>query len=270
MAKVNLAKSSNLNTILKFVAWILFIFGMVVIFGVSINPETAPTVPPSPLDIFWPALFILLPVLWLKKLNGNSKGKRFLSSDGVIVTLAAVSVVLSAWGAYRGAQSYFVTQDELISQKFAAVNVVYQKRFDLVPNVAASAKALATQERAVINSITKARSLYLRSRSTNAKVGAINDFNRALLSVNVENYPNLKSDAGFLKLIQVLSDTENQLVTAQNDYNQQVTALNSQSRTFPYNFLAKHFIDQPIKNRLDQTIDFQTQNSQDLLKILKE
>lgn len=252
----------------KIAAWSLLVIGLLVFAGATINGDEALSVPPSPLDIISPViLFAILPLLWLKKVNDSQNQKRYLSSKTIIIALTIVALTTTSWGFYRDAQKYFVHQDELASQKFAAVNVVYVKRFNVVPNVAKSASALASQEQSIVSDITEARTAYLRSQSLDRKVGAINNFNEALtnISINVENYPDLKSDKGFLKLMDVIEKTEAQLATAKNDYNQQITALNTESRTFPYNFLAGNFIDSPVKVRIDESVSSQVLDSKRLL-----
>lgn len=255
----------------KIVAWALFVLGIVYFAGVTTNEPQAPDVPPSPLDILWPILLLaVLPLVWLKRINELQGQKRYLSSVTIIVGIALAGLLTTSWGFYRQAQSYFVFQDELISQKFTAVNVVYEKRFSLVPNIAKSANSLANQERVIVGDITKARAAYLGAQNLDTKVDAINDFNKALtaISINLENYPDLKSDQGFLELMRTIEKTEDQLAATKNDYNYQVTTLNTQSRTFPYNFLAGGFIEDPIKDRIDSSIDPKTLDASHLLDSL--
>lgn len=269
-----MAKSTKSTAMLKWQkvgAWSVLVLALLYYTGLTINTAEAPTAPPSPLDIIWPVVvFTILPLLWLKKVNDAQNEKRVLSSRNVIVALTVISLAVTSWGFYRDAQKYYVYQDELAAQKFAAVNVLYKQRFDLVPNVAKSAKALADQEKALVDNITSARTAFLRNQSLNSQVNAINDFNKALteISINVESYPNLKSDQGFLQLIKVLEESEAQLVIAKNDYNQQVTALNTQSRTFPYNMLAGSFIDDPVKTRIDESVDPRALDAKQLLNNL--
>lgn len=253
----------------KAVAWAVLVIGILYIVGTAMGSSEVPASPPNPLGMLLTAgLLITLPLIWLQKINKESGKARFLSGNNSIIVVTLLAIAISAYGFWGDTKRYFVTQDELVSQKFAAVNVVYQKRFDLVPNVAKSAKALADQEKAIVNNITSARTKYLDTQNTDQKAQAVNDFNRALISLNVENYPNLKSDSGFVELIKVLNDTEAQLVTAKNDYNQQVTILNSQSRSFPQSLWVKYILDEPIKTRLNDTADSQMQNAKDLLKDL--
>ena len=268
--KKNESSFKSLN-IQKRIAWTLVIIGLMSFAGVSMTTVDAPLAPPSPLDMIWsPLILVFLPLIWLKRVNDILGLRRYLSTKSVIIALTAGAVLVTGWTFYRDAQKYFVHQDELVSQKFAAVNIIYKKRFDLVPNVAKSAKALGAHERAVIDSITTARASYLRNNKPDGKVTAINDFNRAFteISINIENYPALKGDKGFLELITVLEETEAQLVDAKNDYNKQVTTLNTQSRTFPYNLLAGSLIEEPVKTRLEDTADTQIQNAKQLLDSL--
>ena len=126
----------------------------------------------------------------------------------------------------------------------ADIEVQYQRRFDLIPNLVNTAKGIAGLEQSVFTELANARSKYAgASAGSTDKVSAINQFDGALsrLLVIVENYPVLKSSESFLKLQDQLEGTENRISVSRNTYNSTVNQLNKKIQFFPSNIVAKLF-----------------------------
>jgi len=137
------------------------------------------------------------------------------------------------------------TAEETAKARWADVQNEYQRRADLVPNLVATVKGYAQQEKSVLTAVTEAR-----AKATSIQVsaddlkdpGKLQQLGQAqgelsqalgrLLSVT-ENYPDLKSNANFLALQSQLEGTENRITIARRDYNQAVQAYNTRIRTFP-------------------------------------
>ncbi len=165
-----------------------------------------------------------------------------------ICVLLLASLGLSGCG-YNALQQ----QDEGIKSAWAEVLNQYQRRADLVPNLVATVKGFAEQEKDVLLGVTEAR----------AKVGSINvspemvndpeamkkfgaaqgELSSALsrLLVVTENYPQLRSDALFRDLQAQLEGTENRITVARQRYIEAVQTYNITVRSFPTNLTAKMF-----------------------------
>jgi LemA protein len=145
------------------------------------------------------------------------------------------------------------TQDEAVKARWADVQNQYQRRADLVPNLVATVKGYAAQEREVLTAVTEAR-----ASATQVKVDAstITDpeafaryqasqdrLSGALgrLMLIQEAYPDLKSNQNFLALQDQLEGTENRIANARRDYNGAVQTYNTSLRTFPTVLWAKTF-----------------------------
>jgi LemA protein len=136
--------------------------------------------------------------------------------------------------------------DEQVNQAKAQIQVQLQRRADLIPNLVESVKGVAAQETAVFTAISDARARLAGAVAT----GDVSDMAEAdeamraplsrLLAV-VENYPDLKSSAAFVGLMDQLEGTENRIATARTDYNNTVEAFNASIRKFPANLTAKVF-----------------------------
>jgi LemA protein len=142
------------------------------------------------------------------------------------------------------------TAEEQVNAAWGNLQADYQRRSDLIPNLVATVKGYAAQEKTVLTEVTNARANATRVQlspadlSDPAKVNAFNDAqNRVTLSLQrlQEAYPDLKSNANFLALQDQLEGTENRINASRRDYNTAVQAYNTRIRTFPDAIGAKVF-----------------------------
>ena len=150
--------------------------------------------------------------------------------------------------------------DEQIKAAWSEVLNQYQRRADLVPNLVATVKGFAEQEKEILLRVTEARSRVGQMQATPELVdnpeafakfqAAQRDLGGALqrLIVVAENYPQLKSDANFRDLQAQLEGTENRIAVARNRYIQAVQSYNVTVRSFPTNLTAKLFGHKPKPN----------------------
>jgi LemA protein len=137
----------------------------------------------------------------------------------------------------------FVGQDEAIKTQWAQVENQLQRRNDLIPNLVETVKGYAAQEQQVYQSIADSRAKLAGARTPDEKMAAANEQSSALsrLLVVVENYPQLKSNESFNRLMDELSGTENRIAVERMRYNQAVQEYNTARRQFPANVTAKVF-----------------------------
>jgi len=137
----------------------------------------------------------------------------------------------------------FTTQEEAIKAQWSQVDNELQRRNDLIPNLVETVKGFATQEQTVIKEVTDARAKMAGAQTPSDKIAAANAESSALsrLLVVVENYPQIKSDALFIRLQDDLAGTENRLAVARMRYNETVQTYNTSRRQFPANITAKMF-----------------------------
>jgi LemA protein len=137
----------------------------------------------------------------------------------------------------------FTSQEESIKGQWAQVENQLQRRSDLIPNLVETTKGFAQQEKDVFGAVADARAKMAGATTPTQKIEAANMESSALarLLVVVENYPQLKSDATFARLMDSLEGTENRLATERMRYNEKVQAYNTLRRQFPSNITAKMF-----------------------------
>ena len=163
-----------------------------------------------------------------------------------VVLLLAIATV--GWAI--SVNNQLVRLDQDVSEKWAQVQNVYQRRADLIPNLVETVKGFASQERTVLNEVTSARA---RASSIQLPPQALSDpsalrrFQEAQtqlggalsrLLVTVERYPELKSNQNFLELQSQLEGTENRIAVERRRFNEAVREYNTRVRLFPGSVIA--------------------------------
>ena len=161
----------------------------------------------------------------------------FTMRRGLYAVLAALVVTLSACGI-----NSIPTAEENAKAKWADVQNQYQRRADLVPNLVATVRAAATQERTVLREVTEARASASRITVTPDQLtdpAAMQRYAAAQTQLTLtlqrlqQAYPALHTNENFLTLQSQLEGTENRIAVARRDYNAAVQAYNTEIRTFP-------------------------------------
>src|SRR6202022_3624580 len=161
-------------------------------------------------------------------------------SKGWIVLIVLVVIVLAVFGQYVAVRNTLVTKNEAVKAAWSQVDIVLQRRADLIPNLVATVKGYAQQEVTVFGDIAKARSALLSAGTPSDKIAANQQLDGALgrLLAIVENYPQLKSNENFLRLQDELAGTENRIAVERKRYNDTLQDYNTYIQKFPYNIYA--------------------------------
>ncbi len=158
-----------------------------------------------------------------------------------LVILAILLIVaLMVGSSFIGRRNQMVVKKEAVNAAWAQVDVVLQRRADLIPNLVETVKGFAAQEQTVFGDIAKARSALLGAHSPADKIAANGQLDSALgrLLVVVENYPQLKSNENFLRLQDELAGTENRIAVERRRYNETVQDYNTFIALFPNSLVA--------------------------------
>lgn len=161
-----------------------------------------------------------------------------------------VVAVIAIWmvGAYNG----LVTNEERVSEAWANVETVYQRRADLIPNLVNTVKGYAAHEQETLQAVTEARTKSTAinidpSTATPAQMeawmkaqGEVGSALGRLIAI-AESYPELKANQNFMELQKQLEGTENRISTERRKYNEQVRNFNAKIRRFPTNIIAGIF-----------------------------
>jgi LemA protein len=159
----------------------------------------------------------------------------------LIVVGVLVLIALIVGGSYVSCRNQLVRKNEAVKQAWAQVDVVLQRRADLIPNLVATVKGYAQQEQKVFGEVADARASLLNARTPGEKIAANGQLDGALgrLLAIVENYPNLKSNQNFLALQDELAGTENRIAVERRRYNEALQDYNTYIGLFPNNIFAR-------------------------------
>jgi LemA protein len=159
----------------------------------------------------------------------------------IVLAIVVVGVVFAAL--YFGTYNSLVELEVTVDEKWAQVETVLQRRFDLIPNVVDAAKLYIDYEGSILENITMLRSQWAAAESSgdeNAIVDASNGLTSGIsqLVVIIENYPELESSGIVQELITELEGSENRISTERIRYNEAVKEYNQAVRVFPANIWA--------------------------------
>jgi LemA protein len=159
---------------------------------------------------------------------------------GVIVLVVVAVVALLFGGTYVSSRNQMVTKNEAVKSAWAQVDVVLQRRADLIPNLVETVKGFAAQEQTVFHDIASARAALLGAQTPADKIAANGQLDGAIgrLLLIVENYPQLKSNENFLRLQDELAGTENRIAVERKRYNDALQDYNTFIGLFPNNIFA--------------------------------
>ena len=157
------------------------------------------------------------------------------------IVVIIVLIVAAIGGMYVSRRNQMVTLDDQVKSDWAQVDVVLQRRADLIPNLVETVKGFAAHEEQVYGDIAKARSALIGAKTPQDKIAANGQLDGALsrLLVITENYPQLKSNENFLRLQDELAGTENRIAVERKRYNDSVQAYNTYIGLFPNSLFAQ-------------------------------
>jgi LemA protein len=158
---------------------------------------------------------------------------------GIVAIAVLILIILSTISLYNS----LVRSEINVDKTWGNVQVQYQRRADLIPNLVSIVKGAADFEQETLTEITAARSAWTNARTTEEQVAAANGMESALsrLMVVVENYPTLTATQGFRDLQVQLEGTENRVGVERERYNTAVQEFNTKVRVFPNNIVAGMF-----------------------------
>jgi LemA protein len=165
-------------------------------------------------------------------------GKALIAIVILVVIVGLIAVM--SFGAYVNTRNTLVSKNEAVKSAWSQVDIVLQRRADLIPNLVETVRGYAQQEQTVFGDIAKARSALLSAGTPEQKIAANGQLDGALgrLLLIVENYPQLKSNENFLRLQDELAGTENRIAVERKRYNDTLQDYNTYVQQFPNSLFA--------------------------------
>jgi LemA protein len=143
-----------------------------------------------------------------------------------------------------GIYNSLVRRKNQVDNIFATVDAILKKRYDLIPNLVATAQKYMEHERHVLTEVTRLRAQALAGNASDEEKMEIDQkITKAIrgILVAVENYPSLRANENFMHLQATLNEVEEQISAARRAYNAAVTDYNNAVEMFPTNVVASLF-----------------------------
>jgi len=159
---------------------------------------------------------------------------------GLVILAILLVIGLMLGTSFVSRRNQMAVKREAVNSAWSQVDVVLQRRADLIPNLVETVKGYAAQEQTVFGDIARARSALLGAKTPADKIAANQQLDSALgrLLLVVENYPQLKSNENFLRLQDELAGTENRIAVERRRYNETLQDYNTYLSLFPNNLVA--------------------------------
>ena len=161
-------------------------------------------------------------------------------SKFVIALITIAVLILLIAGKYISVKNTLVQKNESVKSAWSQVDIVLQRRADLIPNLVETVKGITKQEQTVFGEIAQARSQLLNASAPADKIAANQRLDGALgrLLALAENYPQLRSSENFLRLQDELAGTENRIAVERKRYNDTLRDYNTYVQQFPASLFA--------------------------------
>jgi LemA protein len=150
---------------------------------------------------------------------------------GYIVLAAIVGLALIIFLMYRGTYNTAIELQENVTEKWGDVGVTYQRRADLIPQLVATVKGAAANEKGILTQVTEARAGIVNAKTPEDMDLMGKKINTAI-NLAFEAYPQIRSTQNFSDLQDQLEGTENRISVARQNYNRAVKEYNSHIRGF--------------------------------------
>lgn len=148
-----------------------------------------------------------------------------------IIIGSIVALVLILFMAYRNSYNKAISYQEVVNEQWSNVGAQYQRRADLVPQLVATVKGAAANEKGILQGVTEARAGIVNAKTPQDMELMGKKINTAI-NLAFEAYPQIRSTENFLTLQAQLEGTENRIVKARADYNESVKQYNAHIRGF--------------------------------------
>jgi len=160
--------------------------------------------------------------------------------------LIGLIVLLVIAGVFYFLYTQVISKRNTAEEALSGVDVQLTKRHNLIPNVLTIAKKFMEHERGLMEEITKLReqAVSIDPKESPEKAGEYFEVEKQLQTkmgqfmVQVENYPDLKSDTTMLQAQQTYNEVEANIAAARRFYNSSVTDLKNACEIWPSSMIA--------------------------------
>jgi LemA protein len=159
-----------------------------------------------------------------------------------ILFLAIIALVVLV--AFYNMYVSLIKKRNKVKEAMGGIDVQLNKRYSLIPNILTIAERFMEHEKELFSGITELRTRAASLKATDdtiqEKIKLDNEISSKMsqLLVNVENYPQLKSDQTMVQAMQTYAEVEEHIAAARRFYNSAVNDLNNSAEIFPSSLVA--------------------------------
>lgn len=166
--------------------------------------------------------------------------KKFAIGCSAIAVLFILILIAVFFGFYISIRNNMVAKDVKVSESWAQVQNVYQRRLDLIPNIAEAAKAYLKLEKDIFEEIAAARSGIQSAQTPSELESAASDADALIrdIKVVVEDTPELKASETIRDLMNQLEGAENRITVERQRFNESVRDYNVYIKSWPNSIIA--------------------------------
>lgn len=166
-------------------------------------------------------------------MSDNTENKQTTRNNSNVAVIVTFAIIIAVIAFFIGSYNHLQSMDENVDSSWAQVENQLQRRYDLIPNLAAVVKSYSEYEAQTLTDIVA-----MRTSGTVEGEKKADEAYTTYVNALTENYPELKADTEYQSLMTELAGTENRIAVARRDYNNAVQTLNSAIRRFPSSLIA--------------------------------
>lgn len=166
-------------------------------------------------------------------MSDNTENKQTTRNNSNVAVIVTFAIIIAVIGFFIGSYNHLQSMDENVDSSWAQVENQLQRRYDLIPNLAAVVKSYSEYEAQTLTDIVA-----MRTSGTVEGEKKADEAYTTYVNALTENYPELKADTEYQSLMTELAGTENRIAVARRDYNNAVQTLNGAIRRFPGSLIA--------------------------------
>ena len=161
-------------------------------------------------------------------MSDNTENKQTTRNNSNVAVIVTFAIIIAVIAFFIGSYNHLQSMDENVDSSWAQVENQLQRRYDLIPNLAAVVKSYSEYEAQTLTDIVA-----MRTSGTVEGEKKADEAYTTYVNALTENYPELKADTEYQSLMTELAGTENRIAVARRDYNNAVQTLNGAIRRFP-------------------------------------
>jgi len=166
--------------------------------------------------------------------------KKFVIGCSATAVIVIIIIIAVLFGVYINIRNNIIAKDVKVDESWAQVQNVYQRRLDLVPNLAEAAKAYLKLEKDIFEAIAEARGGIQSAQTPSELEKAASEIDSLIrdIKVVVEDTPELKASETIRDLMNQLEGTENRITVERQRFNESVRDYNVYIKSWPNSIIA--------------------------------